>query len=147
MLPGKPVQFIDDVMWWKHFPHKRSSLGRNHPSLVGFWDSFEWSTSDVDLWSFPFVVSLNKLLKKKTLELSITGDAIMVTWRHSNALGYIHSGWTPFHPMCENSTSCTKWLVHQANAAAGFIVHQANVAGAFIVHQGNVVEHFRSYIK
>ena len=64
MLHAKPVQFLDDVMWWKHFPHKRPSLGRNHPSLVDLWDSFEWSASDVELWSFPFVVSLNKLLKK-----------------------------------------------------------------------------------
>ena len=47
-----------------------------------------------------------------------------------------HSGWTPFHPMYENSTLCTKWFVHKANAA-----------GAFIVHQGNIVEHFGSYIK
>ena len=51
-----------------------------------------------------------------------------------------HSGWTPFHSMYENSTLCTKWFVHQANAAGTFIVHQANAAGAFIVHQGNVVE-------
>ena len=58
-----------------------------------------------------------------------------------------HSGWTPFHPMYENSTLCTKRFVHRANAAGTFIVHQANAAGAFIVHQGNVVEHFGSYIK
>ena len=58
-----------------------------------------------------------------------------------------HGGWTPFHPMYENSTLCTKRFVHQANAAGTFIVHQANAAGAFIVHQGNAVEHFGSYIK
>ena len=59
---------------------------------------------------------------------------------------HLHSGWTPFHPMYENSTLCTKWFVHQANTAGTFIVHQANATGAFIVHQGNDVEHIGSYI-
>ena len=56
------------------------------------------------------------------------------------------NGWTLFHNMYENSTLCTKWFVHQANATAAFIVHQANAAEPCIVHQGNVVEHFGSYI-
>ena len=29
--------------------------------------------------------------------------------------------WTPFHPMYKNSTLCTKWFVHQANATGAFI--------------------------
>ena len=48
-----------------------------------------------------------------------------------------NSGWTLFHPMYENFL-CTKWFVHQANAAKAFIIHQANPTGAFIVHQGNI---------
>ena len=59
----------------------------------------------------------------------------------------VHSVWTPFHSIYENSTLCTNWFVHQANTAGAFIVHQANAAGTFIVHQGNVAEHFGSYIK
>ena len=74
-------------------------------------------------------------------------NTIKIFQRRRNRHELIHSGWTPFHPMYENSTLCTKWFVHQANTAGTFIVHQANAAGAFIVHQGNVVEHFGSYIK
>ena len=59
----------------------------------------------------------------------------------------MHSVWTPFHSMYENSTLCTNWFVHEANTTGAFIVHQGNAAGACIVHQGNVVEHFGSYIK
>ena len=69
------------------------------------------------------------------------------SWISITVMLHDHSGWTPFHPMYENSTLCTKWFVHQANTAGTFIVHQANAAGAFIVHQGNVVEHSGSYIK
>ena len=80
--------------------------------------------------------------QKKT-KSKIRQNFIFLNFKHALQ----HSGWTPFHPMYENSTLCAKRFVHRANAAGTFIVHQANAAGAFIVHQGNVVEHFGSYIK
>ena len=72
-----------------------------------------------------------------------TGDPRHRGWTRFTEL--LHSVWTPFHSMYENSTLCS--FVHQANSAGTFIIHQRNAAGAFIVHQGNVAEHFESYIK
>ena len=36
-----------------------------------------------------------------------------------------HSGWTTFHPVHKTPTLCTKWFVHQANAAGAFIVNSS----------------------
>ena len=46
----------------------------------------------------------------------------------------MHSGWTPFHPLYENSHFL--WFIHQANTTE-----------AFIIYQENVMEHFGTYIK
>ena len=105
----------------------------------------------ISAWGVMHHASLIKLVAQHCWDISLWFSFVVLCMINTLSTKYLsqhlHSVWTPFHSMYENSTLCTNWFIHQANTAGAFILHQGNAAGAFIVHQGNVVEHFRSYIK
>ena len=51
-------------------------------------------------------------------------DCTQLVWRWTSSQPQLHSGWTPVHPIYENSSLCTKWFVRTSSKCHWSIYHR-----------------------